>query len=44
MRARSGEEAFADHIIKNAHIINDTVVNTANFGAAILFEDFGLFL
>jgi len=44
MRTRSREEAFAVHIIKNAHIINATVVNNANFGAAILFEDFGLFM
>jgi len=38
MRAKSREGVVAVHIIKNAHIINDTFVSSANFGAANLFE------
>ena len=48
MRAKSREGVVAVHIINNANIINDTFVNSANFGAANLFEgnfyNFGLFI
>jgi hypothetical protein len=47
MRTKS-RGVFAVHVIKNAHIMNDTLVNSTNFGAANLFEDnictFGLFM
>jgi hypothetical protein len=38
MRAKS-RGVVAVYMIKNTHIINDTFVNSANFGAANLFED-----
>jgi hypothetical protein len=45
MRAKAREGVVAVH---NAYIINDTFVNSANFGTANLFEgnfyNFGLFM